>query len=89
MEEGPIAHWIVAAKGLLSLQIARPYAAPLLAGGCRMERPSHCDPGSPEVYTANERAAYFYAALGLCEGAGRNADDSGNPFPQAALHLKG
>ena len=41
-----------------------------------------------EVYTQNEQAVRFYAALGFTERSRRNVDDFGFPYPNAALQLK-
>lgn len=43
---------------------------------------------SLEVYTRNEQAMRFYAALGFRETARRAVDDCGYPYENAALHLK-
>jgi len=42
---------------------------------------------SLEVYTQNEQAVRFYAALGFREVSRRDVDDLGYPFENAALHL--
>jgi len=44
---------------------------------------------SLEVYTRNEQAVRFYAALGFEEVSRRDVDDFGYPFENAVLMLKG
>ncbi|WP_223478407.1 GNAT family N-acetyltransferase [Oricola indica] len=44
---------------------------------------------SLEVYTRNEQALHFYAALGFEEVSRRDVDDFGYPFENAVLMLKG
>lgn len=44
---------------------------------------------SLEVYTENLQAVRFYEALGFREMSRRDVDDSGYPYPNAALQLKG
>lgn len=44
---------------------------------------------SLEVYLENKQAVHFYQSLGFQEVSRREVDDSGYPFPNASLHLKG
>lgn len=44
---------------------------------------------SLEVYTRDEQAVGFYASLGFREVSRRDVDDTGYPFENAVLHLKG
>lgn len=44
---------------------------------------------SLEVYTENEQAVRFYSRIGFREVSRRDIDDSGFPFPNATLILKG
>ncbi|MCB5410499.1 GNAT family N-acetyltransferase [Pseudogemmobacter faecipullorum] len=44
---------------------------------------------SLEVYTENEQAVRFYRGIGFCEVSRRDIDESGLPFPNATLILKG
>ncbi|WP_370313140.1 GNAT family N-acetyltransferase [Sagittula sp.] len=43
---------------------------------------------SLEVYTANEQAVRFYRTLGFTKVSRRDVDDSGDPYPNVALHLR-